>query len=426
MKIENLLYNTIYTDAFTRPFSGMSAGHIKAHYSGISGYFNSEEAYKDHPERWTKPGLYGWITQLGLFCVSAGKMRFIEKNDIVHLLETCIGTPENRMRVVRGNDLCVQDFLHRDKHDNETVILRPGCSPVLLSVLFSLSIAPKKPAMKQIIRFTAHFTRNSDTVAASLLWDRIVRSVEYYDNSLFTAADKELAALLQDRENIQPLCFSNGIHPDGVEQSLRHFQAVLRYYIENGIEGGKKSHILYVNSLLKSPVTRVTIDHPLLLPFHAITLAEMYKNGDGGNKNRDTHILSAAIEEGGESGLAAVMALLLCNDENFTDEYPFLAEDLVNKKKIIQYAQKSAAGLTEAELAEFFTAEQKLTAKEEEERNAILKHAKKKPAKKRPPKGRKRVEEQLSAHIVESWTKKDKARYKREQRKQKKTQDDGE
>lgn len=411
MNLERLLLNIAYADACTRPFSGMSAGHVRSHFNSMDVYFNSEEANKDHPERWKKPGLYGWIFQTSLLSVYAGKNRLLKKHEIEDAVEESLGTIEQRMDSIRDGDPLVHEFLVPQK-ETDAVNLRPGCSPVFLSVLFSLACAPKKSSFEQVLSFLIRFTRNSDTAACALWWDALVRSLEYSSASLFENAGNELASLIKKMDILQPLCFNAGIHPDALEESFGHLQTIAGMYLDDQSTAAEK-HIKYVDSLFKSPITRSTIDHPLLLPFHALRLAESHRQGSA-------HLLESAVKEGGEVQLASALACtLMPEDTAFDDDFAFLAEDLVNKKRLSAFIPRLLNRASMQELAEFFDAERKLSAKEDEERSAILKHAKKKQPKRQIPKDRASREEQLSRHVVESWTKKDRARYKREQRRNK-------
>ncbi|MFW6367018.1 MAG: hypothetical protein ACOC2H_11165, partial [Spirochaetota bacterium] len=191
-----------------------------------------------------------------------------------------------------------------------------------------------------------------------------------------------------------------------------HIQAVVSCYTDSGLgPHAEKSHIAYVDSLMHSPVTRVTIDHPLILPFYAIVLAldERYNSGS---------LPGSAVVSGGETGLAAALACQLLPDGvALAESYPFLADDLVNKKQIQKIVPRIASGrCTMDEMTLFFDGEQKLSGKEREERAVLMKHARKKAPVRRKKDTRRDREEQLSKHVVESWTKRDKARWKREQR----------
>ncbi|MFW5808273.1 MAG: hypothetical protein ACOCWH_04380 [Spirochaetota bacterium] len=413
MKIETELYNIIHADAFASAFAGMSGGHVRSFYRGMTGFYDTAEAVKDHPHRWKKPGLYGLISQLALLASYAGAARTVGKTEMADLLQTVLGTPEERVQTIRGNDPCVSEFLMLDRTSGDAVYLHPGCSPLVLCSLYSRMLAPKKPSDEQIIRFVTLFTRNSDTVAGALFWDRLVRhQVFARPDAAFLDAAAAADSLCENMQSILPLCFSNGIHPDGVEQAAMHIQAVVSCYTDSGLgPHAEKSHIAYVDSLMHSPVTRVTIDHPLILPFYAIVLAldERYNSGS---------LPGSAVVSGGETGLAAALACQLLPDGvALAESYPFLADDLVNKKQIQKIVPRIASGrCTMDEMTLFFDGEQKLSGKEREERAVLMKHARKKAPVRRKKDTRRDREEQLSKHVVESWTKRDKARWKREQR----------
>ena len=90
-----------------------------------------------------------------------------------------------------------------------------------------------------------------------------------------------------------------------------------------------------------------------------------------------------------------------------------LAADLVNKRRLAERAESLAVGRGVLDVAAFLAEELPLSRKEAEERQARCRH---RDAPARKPLTRQSAEERMSRHVVESWTKDDRARFRREKR----------
>ena len=89
-----------------------------------------------------------------------------------------------------------------------------------------------------------------------------------------------------------------------------------------------------------------------------------------------------------------------------------LMRDLVNKRRIVGIAGAISSGkITGALLEDFLSAEASLTAKEMEEHAARNKHH---PRSGKPAQSRGEAERRMAKAVAESWTKTDKARWKKE------------
>jgi hypothetical protein len=89
-----------------------------------------------------------------------------------------------------------------------------------------------------------------------------------------------------------------------------------------------------------------------------------------------------------------------------------LREDLANKKKIAGIIDLISSKSSRSEIIGIlYDSEPGLTTKEMEEYRA---RNKKEPKKQTPPKNRRDVESEMTKHVVESWTKIDKAKWRKE------------
>ncbi len=152
------------------------------------------------------------------------------------------------------------------------------------------------------------------------------------------------------------------------------------------------------------------MDHPFALYPYALLLIKTWKG-------EMVDFLHFCARQGGSTTVLTCIAAIISyaySEDSFIPET--LEKNLVNKKFIDRLAAElngnnAPAGM----LAEFIAAEAGLTNKENEELKAKLKHQKH--PKDRTPKTRQTREKELSTHIVESWTKIDKARWKKDRKK---------
>ncbi|MGL4369933.1 MAG: hypothetical protein ACRCUT_09730, partial [Spirochaetota bacterium] len=133
---------------------------------------------------------------------------------------------------------------------------------------------------------------------------------------------------------------------------------------------------------------------------------------DRGRHSPETCLLSCAAE-GGSSGILCSCAGMIAGAFYGSPAAAPLFGAMINHKQISALISRAAAGSgSRRDAAAFINAEISLTAKETDEREARLKHCKTKtPARK---KERRDETQAMTRHVVESWTKIDKARWKKE------------
>jgi hypothetical protein len=413
MNNHNLLKNLLYSDVFASPFQNMSAGHIKTGYKRESVYFDNREAQKDHLDRWRMPGLYSSIMQMSILSYYIGKEKITETNKIEEIIVQIFNSPERAFETLRFPTGCIRNFVLPYNAEIQKVNIYPCSVSVLLTSVYSAAIAPKKITPAQLFFFLAIFTCNSDCAAAVLFFDTVVRRLEYSESlSYYAISEDSINEIISKKNEILPAAFSFGINSDSVEKSIHHLLIIMSYYSKYDIIEAQDKHLNYVNTLFQTPVKRLTIDHPLILIPFAISLAEK-------SKEDSAYLPEMCSLEGGETILLSCLTSILRNDIDISEFDKKYQNRLVNKNlisKTIDAIVKSRVPIKQ--IIDFFDNENKLTEKENETRLSITKHVKKK-TKEKPKKSKITREQELSQHIVESWTKRDKSRWKKERRRMK-------
>ncbi|HEY1407018.1 MAG TPA: hypothetical protein VF857_10450, partial [Spirochaetota bacterium] len=194
----------------------------------------------------------------------------------------------------------------------------------------------------------------------------------------------------------------SGVNPDRCLESAVLFVEIFEALeVALSVDEAERIIVEKVNRIMKSPITRCTVDYPYtILPFAAAIVS----------LEGEQSLYTAARKGGSSSILAAITGMLA--GALYKDPFPEeLVDGLVNRKGVFDFIERIAsgnAGIDDA--SEFFDKEITLTGKEREERNARLKHHKVPEQKKRTMADR---EAFLTKHVVESWTKADKAKWRR-------------
>ena len=204
--------------------------------------------------------------------------------------------------------------------------------------------------------------------------------------------------------------FDLGCNPETLSRSVEQFRALLRELATpGGLARAEDIIIGAARPLFPGPVTRATINHPLLILPHAIACTASAASPE--------NTLYDITMKGGIASVMASIAGALAGALYGVNTLPAeLCSGIVNRHRIAGLVEQIAFSRSKksVSLDEYVASELSLTSKEIEERKAKLKHLKEKP-KKKAPRGQR--EEALTRHVVESWTKIDKARWKKEKKK---------
>jgi ADP-ribosylglycohydrolase len=414
-KIKGMLWGAIIGDALGTPFDGLSKAHIRSTFKSINNYTDAARALKGKQEIWRKPGLYSAASQLmilmSMFAVSNKRhqrsfSRFIS------------GTPDNAQNeygMFRHPTAMLRHLIRAEKitrsSSESAAFSSADASGTIVLIPLSLTAVNNEVQLKQLISFSVSFNKDIHSCSGNLFFITFLKRLLGENDpaalgDIIDVAIQTANSLLQELENLAPEIFGLGLNPDYLLSSVRDYINILTQ-INNikDIDSAEKRIYTYVNTRIKTPATRATINHPMaIIPF------SLYVNRFYSHNPSDT--LFRAAESGGSASILCALTGALNGAMFGLESLPEnLLEGLVNKKRITAVVESVLKEKIADELIEeFVTGEALLSAKEREEKNAKLKHVKIKVKRK---KSRQEMEKELSGHVVESWTKFDSAKWRR-------------
>lgn len=408
--LENIFKGAIIGDAAGYTLNGLKKAHISAVFREISGFTDTAPALKHGMEKWRKPGLYSSITQLMLLAGSCAENRFFNTEKFCETVKNAPELPDLNYSYFRDPGAAERNFISDPGRNHEKQLLFDSPCARILPVTIPLLLLRMKngeliiPAFRFVSLFTADI---STAVSSAVLLHIIDRLNTGSGASLFEQSVSSSAAVASYAEDNQHLFFDLGYNPDYIIRDARSINTIFRKISRAGsISSSEQAIISEINKTLKTPVTRASVNLPFaVLPF-ALAIAAL-------TPDPPAVFLAAASEGGAAAALASVAGALVCAVHGDCIP-PELEEGLINRKKIFSAAEDIAAGRNREQiLREFSLQESSLTRKEHEE---FLAKNKKSAGKKTSPQEKKKgkPEDALSKHIVESWTKIDRAKWKKE------------
>jgi ADP-ribosylglycohydrolase len=415
-KIKGMLWGAIIGDAIGTPFDGLSKAHIRSTFKSINDYTDAAPALKGKPGIWKKSGLYSALSQLMILMSMYTILN--KRNDPAGFIQFISGTPasiQNEYGIFRHPTAMLRHLINAEKaarnSSESSAFSGADVSGTIVLIPLSLTAMSNESQLEQLLSFSGIINKDIHSNAGTLIFIMLLRRL-LEENDLPASVDIiELAmqtakSLLQKLENIMPEIFNLGMNPDYLLSSVRDYFNILTQIIDvKNIDSAEKNIYTYVNTRIKTQVTRATINHPMaIIPF------SLYMNRFYSNSPSDK--LFRVAEYGGAANILCALTGALNGAIFGLESLPVnLLESLVNKKRITAIVESVLKEKITNELIEdFITSEASLSAKEREEKNAKLKHIKIKVKKK---KSRHEMEKELSSHVVESWTKFDSAKWRR-------------
>lgn len=422
---KDILWGLVIGDALGTPLDGLGKGHLKAVFKRIDRYIDPLPALKGKADRWKKPGLYSSLSQLALLAVLAAGIRRKNLQDTISLYVThAMEDNQGNYGIFRHTGFGEQHLL--------SILLQPGAGNdgslrdhpcgritlILLPILLTMDL-PSEENFGTLLQLGSFFSHNPYNLTGSLLISSLLQeriSVPSKKDLYFSEIIAHIEKLRLHSEKASHLIFQNRINPDDFLEALQRYADIFEA-ISSAQSMQQADEIIYTraNGLLKTPITRSTINHPLtLIPF---SLFHVFQYA----QNPQEALYHVALEGGTSAPLCALTASLLSSlaGRNFFESH--FRDELVNKKRVNQYIDAIVEGKVNPQIIEeFLSSESDLTRKEAEELNSKLKHVRIKP--KRTP-SQKEKETTLAKHVVESWTKADKAKWKKERKRQHKDLD---
>ena len=397
-KIYSILLHTVVGDALGTPLDGLSKGHIASVLKEINGYVDPLPALKDKTERWKKPGLYSYISQ---FIILFSMVSLSGHFSVKRYMEAAAFSPEfsgTGLGIFRYPESMVKIFIQNcfAGNMNVPVTALPSQSLPLLVLHLGLFSESRAQVILNSCELAKHISPDLTSIAgaalyAAFIWDFMSQKINSLSD-LLHAAGESAAESVSFFKNEPAAVFAIGLNPDSLVQAAALYAEAFT---------GAESRILDILNLrLKTPVSRLTVPHPLALMPYAMRLSGI----NGGD-------LFKIAQEGGSTAVLTALAGSFIALTRSADELPAaLVDALVNRKRLLSVIESiSNRSAPERLISEFMDSELSLTAKAFEELKA--KNKNKKPEKKTKTWNTKQP------HAVEAWTKLDKARWKKEKRK---------
>ncbi|MDY6933749.1 MAG: ADP-ribosylglycohydrolase family protein [Spirochaetota bacterium] len=416
-KIKGILIGNILGDSLGTSLNGLSRGHIKSIYKEIVAYPDPIPALKGKINKWRKPGLYSSLTQMMIIFSSILNISPKRKISIfLKYIKNCPQIGGCEYGIFRHPGHMERNLIKRiystDKREEISEFTSPCARliPVIIPGLLDNSI-PQIQFISNIITFSQVFNRNIATTAATLAFATILRRLLYdkYVSKLIPIAIEEINILQGVIMDNSLLIDEQIIDVHSLKDSLASFNKIFNEIEAIEVKECAEEIICkHVNRSLKTPIKRATVNNPLSIVPYAIYLA-------GIQLEDPSTALFSSLHEGGSTSVLCSLTGIIMGTILGTSWLPNnLVQGLVNRKQILYIVESIASrNVTDSMILDFVQSEVSLTTKEIEELNAKMKHWK---PNVKTHKTKKDQEKELTQHVVESWTKLDKSKWKREKR----------
>ncbi len=417
VNLQDIMLGSITGDALGAPLDGMGQAHIRSVFKSVHHYIDSMPALKGKPDRWKKPGLYTSTTQLSLYLATALTGEKICRVELLeNLFNKITGTGQSltgHLRHPSGTTIQAFKRLENTKKQSTSHITSGDILP-LLPALLALKQTGDEALVASVTTFSSFFSHNPWVLASCLITSFLYSSIRSSPNAndfkaVVTDAIESANKAEKNSEISSHLIFDSGWNPNTVIDCIRHIHDLLvRIQRTTHIDQAAQCIVDCINAHQKTPVTRPTVNHAISVLCWPFAYA-LHNQNTGEYMFRIT-------ETGGSTGVFVPIAGAIYGMYNGTSLIPsVLIENLINRKRILGLVESiNNAKVTGVELDEFMRNESALTRKEEEERGSRFKRT---PEKKPRKRTKNEQVDELSRHVVESWTKYDKAKWKKQKKK---------
>ncbi len=408
--LKAILKATIAGDAAGYPFEGMKQGHIKSHFKNSEIFPDIAPALKNKMEQWKKAGLYSSISQFLIILLHFRRQNHIDRENFIRYMSRLPEIPERPLSFFRAPGGVETNFIERMQNKGAGKISDHSSSRIIPLALVPATIpGGKKNIMEETLSLINLFTKDSTTMAASVLLTFILRALcEKGANSFAQTVSESIGTAISYMEELQSTIFQHGVNPNYIIDESKFIQSMVQRGMEEETpENSEKFIVEMLNRKKGTSITRGTVDSPALILSMAIMLNLHYPGND--------NIIEITAKLGGNSSpLTALTAMIAEAGFNSSPGEKFM-DRIINKKNLIRFIEKEAfANPTKTNLAKFSEIETSLTQKEMEEYKSRNKRNKKAKITSRT---NKKSGERTSKHTVESWTKEDRAKWKKEKKK---------
>ncbi len=412
--LSEIIKSAIAGDAAGYVFEGMKKGHIDSFFRNHSEFPDTTDALKGNMEKWKKPGLYSSISQFILIIFMFRERNHTDVEGFKRYIRNLPVLPERPDSFFR-NPGRAEEILIATAGDYHILETDRTASSRLIPI--SLPLSTMKGSFSEFLdgflSFMKLFSEDCRSLTASFLFCYITGKQlrNKQENGDFSSTIVNmLKNCIRDIADSQSVIFSHGFNPDYFLKEAEFLTGSLeKAFGERDIENSERSIVDDENKRSGSHLIRATVDNPSLIFLYAVLMNHYNK--------ADQDIIYKTARLGGSSSALTSATAVISQAFFSVPVHKNFMDDLINKKMISQIADSVAAGKNSVTPLKTFTdTEVSLTLKEMEEyksKNKRNKNVKKnKPARK----NRTSIEETISRHVVESWTKTDKARWKREKR----------
>ena len=397
---KDILKSIIVGDALGSVFHGLSEGHIRANFSADEIYPDSIKALKKNESLWRKPALYTSVSQLSVIAAVLSSSRRISQDSFFQALRSSQASSMLPWGCFRHPDRVFQVYIESQSSKLPLPEFQSLTVPVI--AFAGACFYPAKISFNDIIELVISFTKDVPTVCSALILSNIAGK----DCKSAVKALAESSEYLLGCKDLYPRFFSAGINPDKAENSLSLFSEIFANVLGKDYQNAEKYLSEKISKITSQNITRATVENV----YSSIAIAAVIADSN------DSFAANAAAHKGGFS----TQISSLCGLFSALRGYPAdgeLFDKLINKKRMVEIISHLDSGKIKSAfqfIEEFLSDEYPLTVKENEEFQRKTKN--KEASKATESKKRQTEEERLSRHVVESWTKLDRAKYKKEKK----------
>ncbi len=414
-KIKSIYINIVTGDAFGSVLEGLSKGHIKS----IIGHGKNPGSYIE-PDRitiknrkWRKSGLYTSISQLMLITALTMKRKEFNRTEFMTRIQAATDLEGVEYGIFRHPGPVEKTFIEKEKN---TLFFPSDCkipsSRIIPSSTPLVFINKGRSSdINRILSFATIFTNDPLTTGGLLVYTALVYHFLFNKDLVKDIKIESVEVIRQTLNHLDDnssLLFKYGYNPMTIINEVNRYLNIMELIKEIN-ENHKVEQIICseLNKTLKTPVKRASIDNPLSVLTYSLHLA-------GSCLNPESASMEAAIEGGAASSLGSITGALSASIYGNKAVNDTLLKNIENRKRIIKIIDSLAdMNIKEQLLDEFIESEVSLTKNEILQNTSLVKNLKQKQNKKLT---RKEKEKRLTDHVVESWTKSDKAKWRKQKK----------
>lgn len=410
--IADIIFSGIIGDAAGYTFNGMKKQHIKAVFKQINGYTDPSPALKDNMQRWKKPGLYTSITQNTLITAACIDKRGLNLNEYINSYKNVPDVSGTEYGFFRDPGEAEKNFLIRIQNGENTGLhYSQPCSRLLPPILPLLLIKNEKEQLISAVKYISLFTTGSSTIASSILLLQLIKDlIVIKDQKILKTALFSAEKAKEDIIHNQGRIFDAGLNPDYIVSESDSFLDLFKELNENKNPADYEKIICrHADKKKTNLITRGSINLPETILPMAVVLSDLCTDPE--------NIFNNSVYEGGSSSSLTSLAAAITTAFYGRHIPDIFTDNLVNKKRVSAIIDIIAEDKSRASIiTELYNTEPGLTAKELEEHRAKNRNIPVTKEKKNKTRGD--FESELTKHVVESWTKLDKAKWKKERKKE--------